>query len=162
MHNTLTSLGIKTDWLVYEKNHSSGSDMLGLSLKCNKIYCQKVPHTILTSYRTTTYKTWEDKKRFVELQDEGIKGYLFNVRIETPHQIKYSIYFIQKKQNNFLDLNSYKIKIKGNNREISGKHPNGTLLNIYGSTSGQLIFKHIPLASLDKYHIINIRTKRIS
>ena len=153
VHRALVEIGVESDWQAKAQSHKSGADVLGLSLKTNKVKILRgTPHTGLTSYRTASFPDWDSKKNFIEIQDSLVKGYLFLARSEYETHTTHHLYLIQKDLFSFLNINNYTVSEKDGN--FTGIRANGVSFEIRKSTSGQLIFRNIPLTSIEKYRIL--------
>lgn len=153
-HRALEQIGIETDWSATAQSHKSGADILGLSLKTNKVKTLRgTPHTGLTSYRTASYSTWEAKRNFIYVQDALVRGYLFLAREEINGVQKYHLFLVEKSPVSFLNIDKYSVSEKDGN--FTGIRPDGISFEIRKSTSGQLIFRNIPLTSLEQYKVLS-------
>jgi hypothetical protein len=145
VNRAIVDSGFKTDWHPHGNSHKPGADILGLSLKTNKITGQFAG---MTSYRTATFQTFEDKKNLIEQHDKLVRAYLFLARIATKGFTQYNLYLIEKEADSFLNLDTYAVsELNGN---YSGIRPDGVKFEIRKSTSGQLIFTKIPLDMIKK------------
>lgn len=143
INNGLKHFGIETDWNPLDKSHKQGVDICGYSLKTCRIKSKKFS---ITSFRTTSQKTLEDKINYINNIGTEIDGYVVCMKefSQKTNYIKYHIYQFDHGID-FLDINNY--KFEQITTGYSGVY-NGTTAKITYSMSHQLIFSNISLEKI--------------
>jgi hypothetical protein len=130
-------------------SHSSDSDIAGFSLKGNVIKRTKNSlSTSITSYRTTSHKTIEDKIDYIKTQNSKECGYLVSLREDKINSINYKVYLFENGVD-FLDIENYSFK-KTKNGYKGTSSLFSSAATISSSTSDQLIFTNIDVEQFSK------------
>lgn len=152
INNGLEHFGIKTDWDAFDKSHKQGVDICGYSLKTTRLKSKKFS---ITSFRTTSQKTLEDKINYIKDISESIDGYVICVKEfqKKTKDLKYWIYQFDHGVD-FLNIENY--PLVQTNSGFTGTYGNVTA-KITFSMSHQLIFSGISIDSIKqnpKCHLI--------
>lgn len=152
INNGLTHFGIETDWNPLDKSHKQGVDICGYSLKTCRIKSKKFS---ITSFRTTSQKTLEDKINYINNIGNEIDGYVVCMKefCKKTNDLKYLIYQFDHGID-FLDINNY--KFEQTESGYSGKFGNYVAKITY-SMSHQLIFTNLEIDKIkqnEKCHLI--------
>lgn len=166
VNNSLVKFDIDTGWDPLNKSHQQGVDVAGLSLKTSRLQNGKFS---ITSFRTTSYESLDDKAEYIKKINETIDGYLVCVKqfdIKT-RIIDYRVYYFEHGIE-FLDLDSYSwsgsysksIETEGKLTGFKGTHPTKSVkATITFSMSHQLIFKDISIKDLEKDKLAHLICK---
>lgn len=152
INNGLLKLGIETDWNPLDKSHKQGVDVCGYSLKTCRLKANKFS---ITSFRTTSQKTLDDKLKYINNISDGIDGYVVCIKefSKKTGDLKYFIYQFDHGVD-FLDINNYQFEECSSG--YVGKFGN-CVARITFSMSHQLIFTGIGYDEIrknEKCHLI--------
>lgn len=152
INNGLRKFKIDTDWDALDKSHKQGVDVCGYSLKTCRLQANKFS---ITSFRTTSQKTLEDKIQYINNIGNDIDGYVVCIKQfnKKNRELKYWIYQFDHGVD-FLDISNYDMKeatcgYAGTYKDFKAK--------ITFSMSHQLIFSDIKFDELKqnpKCHLI--------
>lgn len=166
VNNAFLKFDIETGWDPLNKSHQQGVDVAGLSLKTTRLKSGKFA---ITSFRTTSYESLDDKAEYIKKINETIDGYLVCVKSFSTKTrvIDYLIYYFEHGIE-FMDLDSYSwrgnysksIETEGKLTGFIGDHPTKSVkATITFSMSHQLIFKDISLKDLEKDKLAHLICK---
>lgn len=152
INNGLEHFGIETDWNPLDKSHKQGVDVCGYSLKTCRLKSKKFS---ITSFRTTSQKTLDDKLKYIEEIGKEIDGYVVCVKefCKKTNDLKYLIYQFDHGID-FLNVGKYVWETT--NSGYTGKFENYVAKITY-SMSHQLIFSNLELDKIKqnkKCHLI--------
>jgi hypothetical protein len=143
-------------------SHKPGADVfikkelktLGYSIKSAK-EPQKGQWFSISSYRTTKWKTLEDKVQFIREAEKVIAGYAVFARIEFKMKprmaLLYNVYLIAPE---LLDINSFTIGKQDAKGNYQGENKNGVKLAIVENMSDQVWYK-LPMTLIKKSDMVS-------
>jgi len=145
INNGLEYFGIETDWNPLDKSHKQGVDICGYSLKTCRLKNKKFS---ITSFRTTSQKTLDDKLKYINEIGDGITGYVVCMKEfdKKTTDLKYMIYQFDHGID-FLDVTNY--SWKQTDSGYTGTFEN-YIAKITYSMSHQLIFSNLELEKIQK------------